>query len=284
MDWKKYENEIIAILTESYPQFHILKDQRLEGKYSKKKRQIDILIKSKIAGHEITIIVDCKYFNKRIDVKTVESFISMTSDVSAHKGLLITNKGYSTAALKRAFNDPNDVELDIINFDEFKQYQGPIGIPFVGENGVIVLAPMGWVVDARSTQGFAASMYRRGSDLDKAVKSFEFAYITFNTKNSSEISINNLITKEIEKIKSLVDKNSKHESFDFTEKANFESKIRISNIPNYNGNEIAGYVDFGEYIFCIYLLTDYLTFARNKRRIERVLETVHPIKLRILKK
>lgn len=272
--WKKYETEITQIFKDAYPNFNITKDEKIVGRYSKTKRQIDILIQQRIAGNKILIIIDCKYFNKKVDVKDVESFISMTNDVSAHKGMLVTNKGYSDAALKRAHNGPEDIELDIINFDELKAHQTFGAIPFVDDKCVAVIAPMGWVIDVRNSEGFVASMYRRGLDLQEAIKTFEFAYINFNKKNSTLLNIDSLINNEIERITEFVDKISKHEVELFEGRLDVESKIRISDIPSYKGNELAGYVDFGEFIFCFYLLTDYETTNRNKRRLEKVLETV----------
>ena len=73
------------------------------GRYSHTNRQIDVLIESYIAGKKIRLIVDGKYFNKNIDVKAVEAFISMVEDVDAKQGILITSKGFSAAAINRAY-------------------------------------------------------------------------------------------------------------------------------------------------------------------------------------
>jgi len=51
------------------------------------KRQIDILVEGEIAGFDISIIIDCKYFSRKVDVKHVESFIKINPT------LLITRAG-----------------------------------------------------------------------------------------------------------------------------------------------------------------------------------------------
>ncbi|CAN5433083.1 hypothetical protein BH10ACI1_BH10ACI1_20150 [soil metagenome] len=44
MEWKKYEQEIYETFMEFYPDAKISYNQKLLGKYSKVKRQIDVLI------------------------------------------------------------------------------------------------------------------------------------------------------------------------------------------------------------------------------------------------
>lgn len=83
MNWKEYENEINTYFQETYPETTISYNIKIIGKYSKVARQIDILIEGEIAGYNFKIIVDCKYFSRRIDVKQVESFCSMVEDVDA---------------------------------------------------------------------------------------------------------------------------------------------------------------------------------------------------------
>ncbi len=117
MNWKDYEKEIFESLKEIYKDASITFNQKLRGKYSHIDRQIDILIESYIAGKKIRLIVDCKCFNKNIDIKVVEAFISMVEDVDAKQGILITSKGFSPAAINRAYYGSTDVELDILNFE-----------------------------------------------------------------------------------------------------------------------------------------------------------------------
>ena len=80
MNWKKYEIEILTYFQETYPETTITFDKRIIGKYSKVERQIDIFIEGEIAGYEIKIVVDCKYFSKNIDVKHIESFCKYSSN------------------------------------------------------------------------------------------------------------------------------------------------------------------------------------------------------------
>lgn len=121
-DWEKYEKQIFDKFTELFPGSMIAKNQKRIGKFSRRSRQIDILVSSQSIGREILIIIDCKKFNKKIDIKTVESFIGFSEDIGAHIGIMITNVGYSKSAEQRAKNHHKDIQLDIVEFENLEDY------------------------------------------------------------------------------------------------------------------------------------------------------------------
>lgn len=124
MSWKDYEIYIHKHFKRLFPDAKISHNVSRTGIISKTKRQIDILVEGEIAGFDISIIIDCKYFSRKVDVKHVESFISFLKDLKASKGILITNKGYSKAAFNRATYDTQDIELRIIDFKDLDSFQG----------------------------------------------------------------------------------------------------------------------------------------------------------------
>lgn len=121
-DWEVYESQIFEKLRRDFPNAEIKKNQKIIGKYSERSRQIDVLVKSESIGRNLIIVIDCKKFSKRIDVKTVEAFIGFAEDVGAHIGVMITNVGYTKSAEKRANNHHRDIQLDIVEFDKFEDY------------------------------------------------------------------------------------------------------------------------------------------------------------------
>ena len=121
-DWEKYEEQIFDKFKELFPDSTIEKNQRRIGKFSGRSRQIDILVTSQSIGREIIIVIDCKKFSKKIDIKTVESFIGFSEDIGAHIGIMITNIGYSKSAEMRAKNHHKDIQLDIVEFDNLEDY------------------------------------------------------------------------------------------------------------------------------------------------------------------
>jgi len=70
--------------------------------------------KAKLQVINIKIVVDCKCFSKRIDVKQVEAFCSMLEDLDAHQGCFNYSIGYSKAAINRAFYGNQKVNLILL--------------------------------------------------------------------------------------------------------------------------------------------------------------------------
>jgi len=127
--WKMYERQIYKRLrARAAPGATITFDedgkQRLPGRFSEVGRQVDVLVRGKFAGldHEQIMIVDCKHFSRRVDVKAVEAFAGMMEDVNAPLGVLITNEGFTKAAQRRAAH-VRGMALDIVPFDELSSWK-----------------------------------------------------------------------------------------------------------------------------------------------------------------
>jgi hypothetical protein len=84
------------------PKAEVRHNVLLDGHLSGRKRQIDVLVREKIGQYEINIIIDCKDYNKPVDVKGVEEFYGLFQDVGAQKGVLVCPKGFTQAAKVRA--------------------------------------------------------------------------------------------------------------------------------------------------------------------------------------
>lgn len=282
MDWRKYEKEIYRYFKETFPNTTIKFDQNILGRFSKVDRQIDILIEGNIAGYSLTIIVDCKYFSKNIDVKTVESFCSMVEDVDAHQGVLITSKGFSTAAINRAYYGNQKVELDIINFDEIKKFQGLIALPYVKNHTVVLPAPFGWVIDIQEKVNGIASIFQRGLTLEKARKKNEWMYLDFwKIDKNQSFSIDDLIKIQNSNIEyfTLSAKFEYRDSISRTDE--YPSKIRITDIDSYPFLEVTGFVNFKEFIFYAVLFTPIELLEKNIRKLQYMLSVCQPAKISI---
>lgn len=268
MNWKNYEQEILAYFQESYPDARISFDQKIVGRFSKVERQIDVLIEGDVAGYEIRIVVDCKYFAINIDVKQVESFCSMVEDIDAHQGVLITNKGYSQGAINRAFYGNNKVELDIINFDELKNLQSFTAIPYTSHFAVIIPAPFGWVLDLEDKINSFASLHQRGLSLRDAQKKREWMYMEFWKLENPEFTIDQLIEIQNTRILEVYPKAIFTYNSVVKRKDGFESKIRMADIDTYPAIEVTGFVHFKEYIFFIVLFTPKELLTKNLRKLQ----------------
>jgi Restriction endonuclease len=184
MNWRDYEVYITRHFQGLFPDASVRHDVKRIGILSKIERQIDILIEGEIAGFLLTIVVDCKYFGKKVDVKDVDEFLGYLYDLRASKGVLITNNGYTEAAYNRATNDSRDVELRIIEFKDLEQFQSFVAIPYFGAHGAVVSAPDGWVVDAAPPAPQLAAFYPMGLTLEEAFRSHGYIYLSYSTKDA----------------------------------------------------------------------------------------------------
>lgn len=280
MDWRKYEKEIYTYFKETFPMTTIKFDQKIHGKFSKVDRQIDILIEGNIAGFNLKIIVDCKYFSKNIDVKTVESFCSMVEDVNAHQGVLITAKGFSPAAINRAYYGNQKVELDIINFDKIRDFQGLVALPYVKNHTVFLPAPFGWVIDIKEKVNGIASLFQRGLTLKKAQKKNEWMYLDFwQIEDVNSFSIEDLINLQNSNISSFASSVNFEYRDGIVRTDGYASKIRIADIDSYPCLEITGFVNFNEFIFYAVLFSPIELLEKNIRKLQYMLSVCQPAEI-----
>jgi len=210
VNWKDYEIYITRHFQKLFPGASIQHDVRRLGLISKTERQIDILIEGRIAGFALTIVVDCKYFGKKVDVKEVDSFLGYLHDLKASKGILITNQGYTEAAYNRAMYDTRDVELRIIDFNDLEKYQGFLAIPYFGAHGAIVPAPDGWIIDSKpqihkfhkkAKPGIIAALYPAGLSEMEAFHREGYIYFSYSHKDKKWPNLDHLLAIQEANIK-----------------------------------------------------------------------------------
>ncbi|MGG3916001.1 restriction endonuclease [Rossellomorea vietnamensis] len=102
--WKVYEwlnTKILHNLNHSL-NVKVIHNVLLTGIISEEKRQVDILID--INNSDYQVAIDCKKYNKKVDIKKVEGFIGMCEDLGVDKGIIISTKGFTKGAMKRVLN------------------------------------------------------------------------------------------------------------------------------------------------------------------------------------
>lgn len=256
MDWKEYEIYITRHFQGLFPDTSIQHNVLREGLMSKTKRQIDILIEGKVVGFDLSIIVDCKYFNKKVDVKDVESFLSFLQDLKASKGILITNNGYSKAAYNRATYDSQDIELRIINFEDLDKFQSFMAIPYSKSECAIVTSPDGWVVDADPQGSYVASFYPAGLSQKEAFHTEGFIYLVFSHKDSKWPDLPSLLKKQEENAKNHY-KMPKIEYLDTIEREDCSTTLRVIDAVEIDKTiDYTIFLDFPNVIIFMTLLTE----------------------------
>ncbi|AOW18472.1 hypothetical protein LPB03_13850 [Polaribacter vadi] len=117
-EWKKYEKELFTKYSEEFPDHEIKINDKIIGQFSKVKRQIDISIRKNVTNYSVLGIIECKYYNRKVDVKIVDCFIGFLDDIKANFGIIITNKGFTQAAKNRA--EVKSIKLHIHKFENIE--------------------------------------------------------------------------------------------------------------------------------------------------------------------
>lgn len=78
---------------------------------------VDVLVKPKFYGREITWLVEAKNWSTNIPKEKVLAFISIVQDVGADRGFLISNGGFQKGAVECA----KSTNITLVNFDDFKE-------------------------------------------------------------------------------------------------------------------------------------------------------------------
>lgn len=94
--WLDLEKLAALIFSELEPSQRVTHNASIVGSLSRVPRQIDVLIEDPATG--AMVVVDCKDWNKKVNVSDAGAFASLLEDVQATAGVLLCNRGFSAAA------------------------------------------------------------------------------------------------------------------------------------------------------------------------------------------
>ena len=269
-EWRYYEKEVLAECKRIFRNCYIDYDIAIKGMYSKRKRQIDVYVKD---NNGSIYIFDAKKYNKKIDVKIVESFISMVKDVGADYGVLVSEKGFTKAAQNRAHYGEKNIEVDILSLNDLKLFQSRLAIPYAGNNGVIAVAPFGWIIDGTRRDNMVATLYQRGLSFEDAARSKEWAYVNFWEKTGEINSLDKLISWQNSYLLEVDPKGIIEEKDDgLIWMRSFESKM-------YPTKEITLFRDFKDFILMVVLFSPDNLINRNINKIRYFLSKAYPVSI-----
>lgn len=271
MGWQEYEKIVLEECRRVFLNSDIAYNKHIKGLYSGRMRQIDIFVKTNIG---IKYVIDAKKYATKVDVKDVESFIGMVKDVGADYGIIVSEKGFTKSAIKRAHLGENNIEVDILNLNELKTLQTEGAIPYSGSNGVAINAPFGWIIDGTRRNGFVASLYQRGLTFEESIINKEWAYLNFWDKNDTIDTIDKLITFQNDSLLEM-DNDGKIDV-----KENDVIMERIFSSKKYPTNEITLYRDFRKFILFIVLFSPDNTLKRNINKMRYLLLNALPLEVK----
>jgi hypothetical protein len=100
---KGFENltaEIFEALKNN-PQYETVeKDVKVAG--ADCDRQIDVLLRGKVGPFDNITIIECKDYNKPVNITTVDALDSVRRDINADKAVLVSRKGFTKKAIHKA--------------------------------------------------------------------------------------------------------------------------------------------------------------------------------------
>lgn len=273
MDWKEYELIVLGECERVYGRSHVRRNVFVTGIFSGTKRQIDILVDDIESGFDEKIVYEVKYYARKINIKIVEAFISMLKDVGIEKGVIVSERGFSKAAIRRAHIGEESVEVDILSLGEWQRSHSPLAIPYAGENALIILSPFGWIVDCDGRGFSLATLYQRGVTFENAVENMrEWMYLCFWKKDEDANTIKDLLGWQKENSLPKEALIEVYEDGDLT--------VRKVFVPWYPTPEVTLFRDFGEFIGFIVLFCPEQVLARDLKKAILVMRRAIPAHIR----
>jgi hypothetical protein len=101
-DWQTYEELAERIYRKLDPTAVVKHDDSIYGHDTETQRQIDVSIRSKVAGHDILVIVQARDRKRAPNVTHVGEFADVIRDVQAHRGVMICRKPPGKNAVRLA--------------------------------------------------------------------------------------------------------------------------------------------------------------------------------------
>lgn len=275
-EWREYEKAVFQECKRIFKTATVKHDVKLDGKYSLKKRQIDVLVSNgNIDGVTTSIAIDTKHYAIKIDVKCVESFIGMLQDIDVSYGIIISDIGFTSGAINRVLNGPENIQIDIMSMSEFSKFQGLIGIPYAGDKGAVVQSPFGWVIDGKRYGIAPAVLYRRGSTFEEACKNFNFMYINFyHHDNESIVAKENVCDIHNSGI------NDSYNNPEISMHMENDVLIREFYNPMYDYYDVTAYKDFKDCTIFVSLLTKKEFKQTNMQKLRYTINSLIPLNVR----
>lgn len=124
---KEFEALIAKIYKELSPEATITLNDKIKGRDTGGEREIDVSIRSNVAGHDILIVVQAKDHKTPADINIVGEFKSVIQDIGASKGILICSSGFTKRALEYGKNAA--IDLCTIHDAESRNWKLDLKIP-----------------------------------------------------------------------------------------------------------------------------------------------------------
>ncbi len=76
--------------------------KKYKGKRSGQNYEVDLSFDFEKVGVAFLVLIECKYYAKKVGVDDVAEFAFKIDDIGAHKGVLVTTQGFQKGVFKIA--------------------------------------------------------------------------------------------------------------------------------------------------------------------------------------
>lgn len=123
-EWRLFEQAVARFLEELGGNARVEHNVRVEGRLSKTERQIDVLVRQDVVGHEVRIVCECKHYaSKSVGIGMVDEMVGKVLDIGADAGIMFALRGYTANAEARAAGASNPkIELRELPADADRDY------------------------------------------------------------------------------------------------------------------------------------------------------------------
>ncbi len=157
--WKRFEKLVYEIQKSFAGTTAIVAlNDHVMGVDSGTERQIDVSIRQQVSQLPILVVIDFKDYAEPIDVVDMGAFVTLTTDVRANKGVMVSSNGFTKAAINIAKNAGIDT-LTLIDSKsvDWKNY---VGIPLLIDHTSIEQYSLSISVVARTLLPYATEELR----------------------------------------------------------------------------------------------------------------------------
>lgn len=111
MKWQEYQEAVGLLYKNMDAMGNVSQNTFIPDKITGQKRQVDTWLELNMHGHQVNVLIDAKFRKGKIDVKDVEEVEALGNSVNANKIVIVTNKGWTKPALKKAKFSNNDLRI-----------------------------------------------------------------------------------------------------------------------------------------------------------------------------
>jgi len=118
IDWQEFESHIYFILNSikqslNNNEIEVYRKKQYQG--NKGKWQVDVAYEFDILGVRHLVIIECKYYSRKVSRELISHFLTSIIDLSASKGILISNQDFTSGAKELAKGAP----IQLLQLEEF---------------------------------------------------------------------------------------------------------------------------------------------------------------------